>query len=154
MSPPPPIPPPDNRRPCERTILVVDDSEADVELVRFAIEEAGVRARVEWASDGASALVRLNAGLAGRAPMPSLVLLDLNMPRMPGLETLKRIREEPRLRRLPVVVHSTSQEMDDRNASLALGADDYWVKPPRFSDLVQTVAGLRRLFGGSATVNA
>jgi CheY-like chemotaxis protein len=82
---------------------------------------------------------RAGPGLPGVSPptahQPCLVLLDLNMPRLDGRAVLARLRALPQFYRLPVVVLTTSRALEDRVASLAAGADDFWSKPDRYDDL-------------------
>ncbi|WP_028491472.1 diguanylate cyclase domain-containing protein [Thioalkalivibrio sp. ALE19] len=125
-------------------VLLVEDEPADVHLTRMAFEEAGVTARLHHVNDGREAL-RFLAGEPpyDEAPQPGLILLDLNMPHMGGLEFLQRLRETDQADAIPVVVLSTSDLERDIRASRQNGAADYMVKPldmEQFCDRVQRLA--------------
>ena len=118
-------------------ILLVDDNPDDVELTMRVLKSHRIANEVLVARDGVEALELLHVDRPEHPP--SLVLLDLKMPRMDGLETLKRIREDPRTRHLPVVIMTTSREERDIVASYALGANSYVQKPVEFEEFEQAV---------------
>ena len=125
-------------------VLLVEDEPADVHLTRMAFEEAGVTARLHHVEDGQEAL-RFLSGEAPYTgvPQPGLILLDLNMPNMGGLEFLERLRELDHADPIPVVVLSTSDLERDIRTSRQHGAADYVVKPldmEQFCDRVQRLA--------------
>ena len=126
-----------------KEILLVEDNPDDVELTRIAFHEAKVANRLVVVRDGAEALDYLFArGVhAGRDPddLPSIVLLDLNLPRVDGREVLQAIRENPRTRSLPVVVLTTSTEPFDLESAYALGVNSYIQKPVDFERFVWAV---------------
>jgi two-component system response regulator len=128
---------------AQKEILLVEDNPDDVELTRLAFEEAQVANRMVVAKDGAEALDYLFArgAHAGRNPteLPSIVLLDLNLPKLDGREVLQAIRAEPATRDLPVVVLTTSAEPFDVEASYALGVNSYIQKPVDFEQFVAAV---------------
>ena len=103
------------------TILVVDDEPSIVELVRFTLEDADVR--VVEASDGAEALV------LARRVKPDLVLLDVQMPRLNGLEVCRQLRREPSFARTPIIMLTAAGQQADRARGLGAGADEYLTKP-------------------------
>jgi len=103
------------------TILVVDDEAPIVDLVRFTLEDANVR--VVEASDGAAAL-----DLARRIK-PDLVLLDVHMPRLDGLEVCRELRREPDFARTPIIMLTAAGQEADRSSGLSAGADEYLTKP-------------------------
>ena len=103
------------------TILVVDDEPSIVELVRFTLEDADVR--VVEASDGAEALI------LARRVKPDLVLLDVQMPRLDGLEVCRQLRREPAFARTPIIMLTASGQQADRSRGLGAGADEYLTKP-------------------------
>jgi two-component system response regulator len=116
-------------------ILLVEDNADDEELTRMALERSGVANHLVVARDGVQALDYLfgtgpHAGT--QPPLPTVVLLDLKLPRVDGLEVLKRIRQEERTRRLPVVVLTSSKEEQDILDSYGLGANSYIRKPVEF----------------------
>jgi two-component system response regulator len=128
---------------AHKDILLVEDNPDDVELTRLAFEEANVANRMIVVRDGAEALDYLFARgqYAGRDPneLPSIVLLDLNLPKLDGREVLQAIRAEPATRELPVVVLTTSAEPFDVEASYALGVNSYIQKPVDFEQFVWAV---------------
>ena len=109
----------------KRMILVVDDSPTDIELAIIALEATGREISVCSASDGKSALAMLRNGLG----LPALILLDMKMPGMNGIEVLREIRSDYCLRDIPVVVVTSSALESDRTEAVAAGASDYLQKP-------------------------
>lgn len=117
-------------------ILLVEDSPLDAELTIRALKDGKLANTVEWVKDGQQALDYLfqEGGYAGRAGnMPQLVLLDLKMPRVSGIEVLRVIKADPRTRKIPVVVMTSSQEERDIAESYDLGVNSYVVKPVDFT---------------------
>lgn len=127
----------------EKDILLIEDNLDDVELTRIAFAEAGMGERLMVVSDGAAALDYLFARgrYVDRDPLqlPSIVLLDLNLPKVDGREVLQAIRENLLTKTLPVVVLTTSAEPFDVEASYALGANSYIQKPVDFEQFVGAV---------------
>lgn len=124
------------------TILLVEDNPDDEELTRIAFQESNLLNDVVVARDGAEALdYLLDPENKGHA-IPNLVLLDLKLPKVDGLEVLKRMREEPRTRLLPVVVLTTSKEESDLINSYNLGCNSYIRKPVVFTDFIDAVRQL------------
>ncbi len=127
----------------EKAILLVEDNPDDVELTRIAFVEAKLANRLVVVSDGVEALDYLFARgtHAARDPddLPSIVLLDLNLPKVDGREVLQAIRASERTRSLPVVVLTTSAEPFDVEASYALGVNSYIQKPVDFEQFVWAV---------------
>lgn len=124
-------------------VLLVEDSFADVVLMQEAVEEALPQTRLSVVSDGVEALefLRRQGRYAG-APRPSLVLLDLNMPRKGGLEVLSDMRADPALRPIPVLILSTSDAHGDVHTAYGQGANAYLVKPRDLSGFFELVAQL------------
>jgi len=126
-----------------KDILLVEDNPDDVELTRIAFEESNLANRLVVVSDGAEALDYLFArgAYAGRDPdeLPSIVLLDLNLPKLDGREVVQAIRASEKTRNLPVVVLTTSAEPFDVEASYALGVNSYIQKPVDFERFVWAV---------------
>jgi two-component system response regulator len=127
----------------DKTILLVEDNADDVALTIRALKKNNLLNEIVVARDGAEALEMLFGG-GGRTPMPlpELVLLDLNMPKISGLEVLQRIRANDRTRLLPVVVLTTSDEEKDRVESYRLGANSYVAKPVEFAEFSKSVMQL------------
>ena len=129
-----------------RTILLVEDDPSDIELTRRALMLGRVANGLVVARDGQEALDYLFC--AGRyekrdpAEGPALVLLDLKLPKVDGLEVLRRVRENERTRRLPVVVLTLSNEESDVSASYDLGVNSYIRKPVDFTQFAEAVRQL------------
>lgn len=129
-------------------ILLVEDNRMDVELTLDAFREAKLRNTVHVASRGEEALDylfgRKEYADRQRYPLPSLILLDLKMPGMDGFEVLRQIKAAPILKRLPVIILTSSKEEGDRALSYDTGANSYLVKPVLFDgflDVVRQIEG-------------
>ena len=123
-------------------ILLVDDDEVDVMNVRRAFQRAHITNPLYVAGDGIEALDMLRAG---RVPGERrLVLLDLNMPRMNGIEFLRALRADPELRSTTVVVLTTSNDERDKVDAYDLNVAGYLLKPVTFSNFCETMAALNR----------
>lgn len=129
-------------------ILLVEDSPTSVELFVFALEFNQSSTTLQVARDGVEALDILLGAAAesesARCVLPRLVLLDLHMPRIGGLEVLARLRADERTRRLPVVIYSSSYQESDQREAFRLGADGYLQKPVGFADSCALIAQLER----------
>ena len=125
-------------------ILLVEDDDDHVFLIRRALADVpGTEVTVEVAADGEQAVERLARSRFGPGGRPQLVLLDLKMPRMDGLEVLRRIRADKAMAELPVVVLTSSERQEDRDEALRLGATWFVCKPidgRRFRSEVQQLA--------------
>ncbi len=128
----------------KRTVLLMaDDDEDDCLLVSAAVREVFKSENFQCLPDGDELLdYLLRRGTYAdpeRFPAPDLILLDLNMPRKNGFDTLKEIKEHPELKAIPIVVFSTSTEPEQIELCYKLGANSYIAKPVTFGDLVQIV---------------
>jgi two-component system, response regulator len=111
-------------------LVLVDDNQADVDLVLYCAEAAGLPLEIRWINNGAEALTYLRDRLRGEpATRPRLVLLDLGLPRMSGLEVLEALAADGLQAASPLIVLSTSRRFEDQRRSRELGARDYWFKP-------------------------
>jgi two-component system response regulator len=119
-------------------ILLVEDNASDVELTLRAFKTNRLSNKVHVARDGVEALEFL-FGDEGAASQLCVVLLDVKMPRMDGLEVLRRMRADPRTRRVPVVMMTSSSEESDRVSSYDLGANSYIIKPVDFANFTEAV---------------
>jgi two-component system, response regulator len=124
----------------EPVILLVEDSEDDVELTVRALRRNGIQSRVDVARDGAAAVEYLLGESAG--PLPTVVLLDLNLPKLTGLEVLERLRASPRTRLVPVVILTSSREQKDLLEGYALGANSYVRKPVDYDAFLEAARQL------------
>ena len=109
-------------------ILVVDDDIEDHMILQSFFSEAGLDNKVQYRVNGVEALFFLER-IAEDAQLPRLIVLDLNMPILNGTQTLLRLKQIPRLRSIPVIIFSTSQNETEKRKCLSLGAVDYMVKP-------------------------
>ena len=125
------------------TILLVEDDPNDVLLIRRALRNAMIANPLREVADGDEAIAYLSGvdgyGDRDAHPLPALVLLDLKLPRRDGVEVLRWIRAQPGLRRLPVVVLTSSRETADVNRAYDEGANSYLVKPVAFDALLELV---------------
>ncbi len=127
------------------TILLIEDNSDDIALTRRALKKANIANELIVAQDGVEAMEYLfgEAGAPeGGRELPVLVLLDLKLPRVDGLEVLKRIRAEERTRLLPVVVLTSSNEERDIVKSYDLGANSYVRKPVNFDEFAEAIRTL------------
>ncbi|WP_224240678.1 response regulator [Hyalangium gracile] len=125
------------------TILMADDDVDDRDLTQDAIRRNQLNGELKWVEDGEELLDYLNQrgrySDPGASPRPGLILLDLNMPRMDGREAIKEIKANPELRRIPIIVLSTSSADEDVLSSYELGANCFITKPGTFEKLVEVV---------------
>ena len=128
------------------TILLADDAPDDRMLARDAFEESRLRNQLDMVEDGEELMdYLLDRGKYagdGARPRPSLILLDLNMPRKDGREALKEIKSSPELRRIPVVVLTTSKAEEDIFRTYDLGVNSFIVKPVTFEGMVDVLKTL------------
>lgn len=123
-------------------ILLVEDSAHDAEMTQRALKRSGIINDVTWVKDGVEALDYLfcQGAYAERDNgLPKLVLLDLKMPRMDGLQVLRRLKESELTHNIPVVILTSSREEGDLLSSYSLGVNSYIVKPVDFEQFAQTV---------------
>jgi CheY-like chemotaxis protein len=132
------------------TVLHIDDDPNDTELLQAASRQAGVPFVLQHIQDGEQAIAYIS-GLGvyadrRRYPLPTLIILDLKMPRTSGFEVLKSLRKHPQLNDAPVVVLSGSERQDDIQLAYRMGANSYIVKPLGFKELVQVVETLHTVW--------
>lgn len=129
--------------PNEKTILLVEDNPSDIELTKRALQKEHILNEIIVAEDGQEALDYLfgTGKYSGRdiSKMPTLILLDLKLPLVDGLEVLKQIRADERTRRLLVVILTSSREEQDLIKGYDLGANSYICKPVDFNQFVEAV---------------
>jgi two-component system response regulator len=127
-----------------KTILLVEDNESDEKLTLVAFKRSRVESQIVVVRDGAEALDYLLGATAegSSRDLPTLVLLDLNLPRIGGLEVLRRLRAEERTRLLPIVILTGSKEEEDLIGGYSLGANAYVRKPVEFGQFVEAARTL------------
>jgi CheY-like chemotaxis protein len=127
-------------------ILLVEDNQQDLDLALRALRKANLANRIHVARDGEEALqfVFCEGPFANRAieNRPKVILLDLHLPKVDGLEVLRRIKGDPRTRAIPVVILTSSQEQNDVVESYHLGVNSYIVKPVNFEHFSEAVQKL------------
>lgn len=126
-------------------ILLVEDDPNDAELTLEGLTRKGLANQVDWVRDGEEALdylLRQGPHRDRAHGNPFLVILDINLPKLSGLEVLQRIRSTPELRLIPVVLLTSSREDRDLTAAYKLGANAYVVKPVRFAEFIEAVQEL------------
>jgi CheY-like chemotaxis protein len=126
-----------------KTILLIEDNPSDIELTRRAFEKAGIHNRMDVAVDGEAAseyLFGTSAHIDRKLPvLPSLILLDLKLPKVTGLEVLKQLRKDERTRSVPVVIFTNSKLEADVAAAFDLGANSYVQKPVDFDHFFEVL---------------
>ena len=127
-------------------ILMADDDEDDCLLALTAFQDAGLRGELRFVENGKKLLEYLRGQGdyidLEKAPLPDLILLDLNMPRMDGREALKIIKSDSRLKGIPVAILTTSKEQRDVDFCASFGACNFITKPVEFEEWVKTVTAL------------
>ena len=128
-------------------ILLVEDNAGDVRLTKEALRESTVNHHLHIVNNGLEAMDFLyRTGPYEGAPQPALILLDLNLPKKDGRETLAEIKSHTRLKQIPVIVLSTSKADDDIRQSYELHANCYIVKPVLFDQFVKVVRGIEEFW--------
>ena len=134
-------------------ILMVDDNPADIDLTREVLAQSKGHFHVNAVNDGVEAISFLKRqGKYTKAPMPDLIVLDLNLPRKDGCEVLSSIKADPALARIPVVIFTTSQANSDIDRSYKLGASCYLKKPGNLPEFVAAVQSMAEFWLGFATL--
>ena len=127
-------------------ILLVEDNPADLDLTLRAFNQRKLANPIEVARDGEEALEMIGKWQKG-APVPVVILLDLNLPKVNGLEVLEAIKKHPEYKTIPVVVLTTSSESRDVSTSYQLGANSYIVKPVDFDNFMEVAKQIELYWG-------
>ena len=137
----------------EAEVLLVDDNPADIDLTRDVLSKCKQRLHVNSVCDGVEALSFLHQqGKYADAPVPDLLVLDLNLPRKDGRAVLKELKSHPKLSNLPVVVFTTSQAASDVTQSYQLGANCYLRKPGNLTEFIAVVRSMAEFWLGFASL--
>lgn len=123
-------------------MLLVEDNPADVRLIEKSLERGQFPVNLNIVHDGVEAVAFLKEDDEEEAPTPDLILLDLNMPKVSGHEVLDWIKRQPRLKKIPVVVLTTSDATEDIEESYRLQACSFITKPVELDEFLQTMLGL------------
>lgn len=124
--------------PGRLSLLLVEDSPADVYLVQEALRREGLQVHMEVADDGERAIQILDEVDSNASALcPDLLLLDINMPRRAGDEVLERVRQSPRLAHIPVIIMTSSESEADRERVMKLGATEYFRKPSNLKEFMK-----------------
>jgi CheY-like chemotaxis protein len=135
----------------DNVILLVEDDRVDIMTVQRALKKIDVSNPLYIARTGVEALAMLRGdGVPAIEPAPSLILLDLNLPKMGGIEFLKELRDDPVLRSLHVIVLTSSNEPRDRAAAFEYEVDDYIVKPHSFDEFSNAMSIILADWSGEA----
>lgn len=126
-----------------RSILLIEDNPMDVDLTKRAFARRNLNNPIEVARDGEEALTWIVRWEAGE-PQPSIILLDLKLPRVDGLEVLRQLKAHPTFRSIPVVILTTSAEDQDIQTAYQLGANSYIVKPVDFEKFLEVAEQIDR----------
>lgn len=126
----------------EIEILLIEDNPSDVELTLDALKTNHISNRIHVARDGAEALDYIFGSGPAAAPMPKLILLDIKLPKVDGLEVLALLKQDPQTQRIPIVMLTSSREEQDILSSYNLGVNSYIVKPVDFAQFNTAVSTL------------
>jgi CheY-like chemotaxis protein len=124
-----------------RPILLVDDRAVDIDLTRRAFAKRKLLNPIEVARDGEEAIAYFDRWEAGE-PLPICILLDLRMPKMNGLEVLRRLKSHPRFASIPVIMLTTSKEDSDVEEAYKLGCNSYIIKPVEFEKFIEVASNI------------
>ena len=136
-------------------ILVAEDDADDRFLLETAFAENGFKGKLEFVENGVELLEylrNLKIDANNDHPLPGFILLDLNMPKKDGREVLKEIKEDPRFKKIPVIVFTTTKNENEINRCYELGANTYVVKPVGFENLVKTIEDIRSYWFSTAQI--
>lgn len=137
-------------------ILIAEDDADDRFLLQAAFEENGFKDKLHFVENGVEVLEYLNThrnGSDGNG-LPRFILLDLNMPKKDGREVLKELKQDAELKKIPVVIFSTTNNEQEMRRCYELGANSYITKPNSFESLLKTVAALRSYWTHTASIPA
>jgi len=131
----------------DAAILLVEDDRVDIMTVQRALKKNSIRNPLHIARTGLEALGMLRGdGYPKLDPRPGLILLDLNLPKMSGIEFLQEVRSDPELKSLRIIVLTSSNEPRDRKAAFQHDVDDYIVKPHSFDEFTRAIATILALW--------
>lgn len=132
----------------DETILLIEDDRVDIMTVQRALKKNNISNPLYIARTGleAFAMLRGEGGFEKLSPLPALILLDLNLPKMSGIEFLRELRNDPKLKELRIIILTSSNEPKDRAAAYEYDVDDYIVKPHSFDEFTRAMATILALW--------
>jgi two-component system, chemotaxis family, response regulator Rcp1 len=134
-------------------ILLIEDNAGDARLAMEALREARIKNQLTWLADGVEALAYLRRERRyASAPRPDLILLDLNIPRKDGREVLAAIKNDEALRRIPVIILTTSQAQEDIHRAYQLSANSYISKPVDLDQFIAVVRSIEEFWFSTVTL--
>ncbi len=131
-------------------IIIADDDVDDRDLIKRAFSKLGLADNLKFVYDGEDLMTHLNEG--NQDLTPSIIFLDLNMPRKDGRQALKEIKDNEEFRKIPVIIFTTSKSNDDIDSTYGLGANCFITKPKSFSELVKTIENVVEFWFQTATL--
>ncbi len=135
-----------NYKNTSSTIIMADDDDDDYLLATIAFKKAKLSNPIVRVADGQELIDNLNKRLETKEPLPSIILLDLNMPRMDGREALSIIRADDQLKHIPIIILTTSKAQEDILNTYRIGCNSYIRKPVDFTKFVETVTAFKNFF--------
>lgn len=135
-------------------ILIAEDDADDRFLLQAAFDENGFKDRLQFVENGVEIIEYLNNIKSNESKLPHFILLDLNMPKKDGREVLKELKQDAELKKIPVVIFSTTNNEQEMRRCYELGANSYITKPNSFESLLKTVAALRSYWMQTASLPA
>jgi chemotaxis family two-component system response regulator Rcp1 len=142
-----------NMAKTHKIIFLVEDNKADIRLIQEALKTSLLPHQVITVRDGLEAMNYLHqSGEYSNAPRPDLILLDLNLPKKGGREVLAEIKSDPQLKRIPVIILTTSKNQDDIFHSYDLHANCYITKPRNLNQLLQIIQSIERFWFSTVTL--
>lgn len=132
-------------RSSAQVVLLVEDNATDAFVIQRVVDHCDLNVELHVARDGQDALLYLKHVAEEQAPCPVLVLLDLNLPKVRGIEVLRQLRGGVRCRKVPVIVITSSNEEADRAEAERLGADDYFQKPADLATYMELAHVIQRI---------
>jgi CheY-like chemotaxis protein len=132
-------------------VLLVEDNPTDVFVIKEALDASGLKLDVRIVSDGQDALRYLQLAGTGKAPCPALILLDLNIPKVAGIEVLRHLRTNSRCRHTPVIVVTSSTAETDRAAVERFGAEAYFQKPKNLAAYMELAPLVKNVLNPSGS---
>lgn len=132
----------------QNLLLLVEDEPGNILLIKRAMSKLKLNIQIQAVEDGEQAVHYLK-----KSPLPKLILTDIKMPRMNGIELLAWIKQQPEFSTLPVIMFSSSGEIEDINRATALGASSYIVRPGSFTELIEVMQQITPYFNSDSASN-